>query len=261
MDKVLKVAKRLKIFTLEDITMFCEIDANIVEKYLYESENIKICGNKFEYVETVKTENKFKIVDKNITIKNLDITVINACELFLETLTNKNVKLNTIKAYKTFINAHIIPYFKDFRLKEITITDVVNFRKTIQNKKISERRIKNILALLNQIIKYFQNEGYIERTCIFEVKRIANIPKRKIQILTKEQLTQLFKITKKKYPYLLSITQKVITSKQPLNSILTGNEQEKNRFKRKIRKNFYKIKQELRLENYKFDDLRFCNLI
>ena len=113
---------------------------------------------------------------------------------------------------------------------------------------------------MNQIIKYFQNEGYIDKTCIFEVKRLANIPKRQIQILTPEQLTQLFKITNKKYPYLNQIIQNLITLKQPLNKLLTGSEQEKKRLKRKIRKVFYKIKQELGLPNYMFDDLRFSNI-
>ncbi len=128
----------------------------------------------------------------------------------------------------------------------------------MQHKQISERRIKNILTLLNQIIKHFQNEGYIDKTCVFEVKRIADIPKRQIQILTPEQLAQLFKILKKKYPYLLPIVQNLITLKQPLNTILTGSEQENKHLKRKIRKDFYKIKQELSLTNYMFEDLKFC---
>jgi len=85
----------------------------------------------------------------------------------------------------------------------------------MQSIPISERRIKNILTLLNQIIKHFQNEGYIDQTCVFEVKRIEYIPKRQIQILPKEQLTQLFEILKKKYPYLLPIFQNLITLKQP----------------------------------------------
>ena len=106
-----------------------------------------------------------------------------------------------------------------------------------------------------------QNKGYIDKTCIFEVKRIADIPKRKIQILTSEQLAQLFKITNKKYPNLTPIIQKIITLKQSLNTILTGNEQEKKSLKRKIRKDFYKIKQEMGLEDYMLDDLRFCNKI
>ena len=54
MDKILKVAKRLRTFTLEDIVMFCEIDAENAEKFLEKSKNIKFCGDKFEYIETVK---------------------------------------------------------------------------------------------------------------------------------------------------------------------------------------------------------------
>ena len=102
--------------------------------------------------------------------------------------------------------------------------------------------------------------GYIDKTCIFEVKRVANIPKRQIQILTMKQLTRLFKITNKKYPYLTPIIKNLILLKQPLNTILTGSEQEKKHLKRKIRKDFYKIKQELGLANYMLDDLRFSNL-
>ena len=41
----------LKTFTLEDIVMFCEIDAEVAEEFLRESENIKLCEDKFEYIE------------------------------------------------------------------------------------------------------------------------------------------------------------------------------------------------------------------
>ena len=258
MDKILKVAKRLKTFTLEDITMFCEIDSDVARGFLQESENIKLSGNKFEYVELVKTEEKFKIVDKNIECKNSDITVVQACEMFLD-LKQQTLTEQSFQAYKTFIYSKIIPYFKVDLLKNIMIKDAQSFKRYLQENKVSEPRIKNILALLNQIIKYFQNEGYIEKTCIFEVKRIAKIPKREKPVLTPEQLALLFKITKRKYPYLVPIVQKMITLKQPLNIILTGNEQQKKSLKRKIRKDFYKIKQEMGLEDYKLDDLRFCN--
>ncbi|MBQ3819164.1 phage integrase SAM-like domain-containing protein, partial [bacterium] len=212
MDKILKVAKRLKTFTLEDIVMFCDIDVCTAKKFIYESENIKSGGNKFEYIETIKAEDKFRIIDKNIPSRNSDITVVAACEIFLK-IKKKSLTEASFQTYKTFVYAQIIPYFKKFKLKEITIPDIENFRKYLQENKKSERRIKNILCLLNQIIKYFQNEGYIDKTCVFEVKRIANIPKRQIQILTPKQLAQLFKILKKKYPYMLPIVQKLITLK------------------------------------------------
>ena len=56
------------------------------------------------------------------------------------------------------------------------------------------------------------------------------------------------------------IVQNLITLKQPLNTILTGSEEEKKSLKRKIRKDFYMIKQELGLTNYMFEDLRYSNL-
>ena len=260
MDKILKVAKRLKTFTLDDIVMFCVIDAKSAEKFINESENIKPCRDKFEYVEIIKTEDKFKIIDKNIPCIDSDITVTEACEIFLEIKQNTLTEMS-FQVYKTFVYSKIIPYFMKFRLKDITIQDILNFRKYLQENKVSERRIKNILALLNQIIKYFHNEGYINKTCVFKVKRVSDIPKRKIQILDQEQLTQLFKITNKKYPYLTPIIQNLISLKQPLNTILTGSEQEKKHLKRKIRKDFYKIKQELGLINYMFDDLIFSNFV
>lgn len=187
MDKILKIAKRLKTFTLDDIVMFCNIDADTAGKFVQESENIKPFGNKFEYVEIIKAEEKFSIIDKNTQSKNSDITVVAACEMFLD-IKQKTLTKASFQAYKTFVYSKIISYFKNFRLKDITIQDIKSFKKYLQENKISERRIKNILALLNQIIKYFQHEGYIDKTCIFEVKRIADIPKRQIQILTPEQL-------------------------------------------------------------------------
>ena len=159
---------------------------------MQESENIKLSGNKFEYVELVKTEEKFKIVDKNIECKNSDITVVQACEMFLD-LKQQTLTEQSFQAYKTFIYSKIIPYFKVDLLKNIMIKDAQSFKRYLQENKVSEPRIKNILALLNQIIKYFQNEGYIEKTCIFEVKRIAKIPKREKPVLTPEQLALLFK--------------------------------------------------------------------
>lgn len=148
MDKILKVAKRLKTFTPDDFVMFCEVDAKTAGSFLLESENIKPSGDKFEYVETVRTEDKFEIIDKNIPCKNSDITAIQACEMFLD-LKQQTLTEQSYQAHKTFVYSKIIPYFKDVLLKNITIQDIQNFKNYLQDNKVSERRIKNILALLN----------------------------------------------------------------------------------------------------------------
>mgnify|MGYP003296264945 CR=1 FL=1 len=70
MDRILKVAKRLKQFTLDDIVMFCEIDEKSAIKFLATSENIKQNGKFYEYVEASITTSNLKIIDLNKKVEN-----------------------------------------------------------------------------------------------------------------------------------------------------------------------------------------------
>jgi len=243
-NKILKIAKMLKTFTFEDLIVMSDIDEEKINQIIPELLTdgiITKSGKYYEYAGN-KNSDSIKIADKNIKCKNIDITVIEACEEFLKNCKSKKLKINTVKAYKSFINSYIVPYFKTFKLKTVSISDISDFKNYMQRHKISDRRIRNILVLFNQIIKYYQNQGFIDKTCVFEVRRLEKIPKREIQILTQTQVVQLFTILEKDFPYLISVVRQVITLKQPLNTVLTGNEQEKNRMKRKIRKDFYKVK-------------------
>ena len=69
MNNILKVAKRLKTFTPEDIVMFCDIDETLALEFIRKSENIKPVGDKFEYVETAETNDKYKIIDRILNVK------------------------------------------------------------------------------------------------------------------------------------------------------------------------------------------------
>lgn len=261
-NKILIAAKKLKTFTLGDIVMMTDIEETAVKSVLNElitNNKIKAVNNSFEYIEKLKVAENIKIVNKNILVQNPDITTLEAVKIFLQNCEDKALSFETKKAYRTFFNAHIIPYFHKFLLKDIKIEDVADFKNYLQEKKISERRIKNILTLLNQIIKYFQDEGYIERTCVFEVKRLEKIPKREVQILTPNQIEQLFSVMQSEYKYLLPIVQKSINEKMKLSDILQDEYYKRNRItKRKVRTDFFNIKQKLGLEKFMFDDLRFC---
>jgi hypothetical protein len=259
-NKILAAARKLKRFTFDDIVMMTDIEESIIKSALRDftkNNNIKHIGKYFEYTENLKIAKNVRIIDKKINVKSSDIPALEAIKIFLQNCKRKRLKDRTQKEYKSFINAHIIPYFGKALLQNITVNDVKDFKNYLQEKKISERRIKNILTLLNQVIKYFQDEGYIERTCVFEVKRLEKLPKREIQILTPEQLVKLFKIIRKNYPYLEPIITTMKNENKKLNDILTYEANKKERVKRKIREDFYKIKQQLGLEKFVLDDLRF----
>lgn len=110
-DKILKIAKRLKIFTLEDIVMFTGLEIDTVRNFLDQSDNIQKFKNEFEYVGIIQKEETFKIIDKNILSQNSDITLIDAINLFMEI---KNCKLSSWS--KKLINhLLILKYFHILR--------------------------------------------------------------------------------------------------------------------------------------------------
>ena len=61
-DKILKIAKRLKTFTLEDIVMFTGLEIDTVRNFLDQSDNIQKFKNEFEYVGIIQKEETFKII-------------------------------------------------------------------------------------------------------------------------------------------------------------------------------------------------------
>lgn len=83
-DKILKIAKRLKTFTLEDIVMFTGLGIDTVRNFLEQPDNIQKFKNEFKYVEIIQREETFRIIDKNILSQNSDITLIEAINLFME---------------------------------------------------------------------------------------------------------------------------------------------------------------------------------
>jgi|GEM_PF-600624 len=255
---ILKIAKKLKTFTLDDLIIMGDLEKNSTIETLNKlvTENkIKRTGKFFEYAETQHRKENYKIIDRNIKVKISEITVLQAVDLFMANLPEART-FETQKTYRSMFNSHIIPFFKDTTLGRIKVKDVEKFKIHCREKQISERRIKNILALLNQLIRYFQNIGRIKRTCIFEVKRLEKETKRQVQILNKSQVEQLFAILKKDYRYLIPIVEKIMKEKIKLNDTLTGERISKESQKRKIRNDFAKIKQKLNLGNFMFDDLK-----
>ena len=86
----------------------------------------------------------------------------------------KHCKKGTVKNYNTLFKHIILPFFRDKEISKIDMNDIKKFYLYCSNQKLNPRRIKNSLALLNQLIKYFQNLGIIERTCNFQVKRLTD---------------------------------------------------------------------------------------
>lgn len=121
--------------------------------------------------ETPKQE--YIICTKEVTNFQV-ITFDAAIEYFLENYAKNNCKYSTFKKYRSSLKYHILPFFKNKMLNDITCEDIQEFYYFCQNRSFPPRVLKNTLALLNQMIKYFQNLGIIDRTCNFQVRRLSD---------------------------------------------------------------------------------------
>ena len=167
-----KLARHLKEFTLDEINMIAECDCKIELEHLLNSNKIVFEHGMYKYKENINSENYEIFITSNRNIQN--ISSKDAFERFLNDYVKNNCKLETYKRYSSVIKYHLLPYFKNKELSEICNNDIKELFNEYKLKKLPPKTIRNNLSLLNQIIKYYQNLGIIDRKCVFQVRRLTN---------------------------------------------------------------------------------------
>lgn len=167
-----KLARHLKEFALDEIEIIAECDCKTeLERLLNEGKLIFEQGL-YKYQEE-KLKQEFIICVKQTTNYKV-ITFDTAVNYFLENYVKNNCKLNTYRRYRRMLKYYISPFFKNKSLNDITCNDIQEFYYFSKSRNFPPKVLKNTLALLNQMIKYFQNLGIIDRTCNFQVRRLSD---------------------------------------------------------------------------------------
>lgn len=167
-----KLAKHLKEFTLDEIEMIAECDCKTELAHLLIGNKLVFEQGLYKYQEE-KPKQEFIICTKQTT--NYQVITINAAiEYFLENYVKNNCKYNTFRKYRGILKHHISPFFRNKNLNDITCVDIQKFYYFCKGRNLPPKVLKNTLALLNQMIKYFQNLGIIDRTCNFQVRRLSD---------------------------------------------------------------------------------------
>ena len=167
-----KLVKHLKGFTLNEIEMIAECDCKTELERLLNEGKITFEYGLYKYQEE-KPRQEFIICTKQ-TINYQVITIDAAIEYFLENYVKNNCKLNTYRRYRRMLKYYIAPFYKNKNLNDITCVDIQEFYYFCKDRNLPPKVLKNTLALLNQMIKYFQNLGIIDRTCNFQVRRLSD---------------------------------------------------------------------------------------
>ena len=166
-----KLARHLREFTLDEIEMIAECDCKINLEHLLNKGKIVFKQGLYKYQEE-KPKQEFIICTKQTTNYQV-ITIDTAIEYFLKNYVKNNCKYNSYRRYLGILKLHISPFFKNKNLNDITCDDIQKFYYFCKNRNLPPKVLKNTLTLLNQMIKYFQNLGIIDRTCNFQVRRLS----------------------------------------------------------------------------------------
>ena len=167
-----KLAKHLKEFTIDEIEMIAECDCKTELEQLLNEDKIVFEQDLYKYKES-EQEQTFDlfVIPKN---KITPIKIEDAVAYFMKEYVKEYCKFETYRNYRSIFNFNILPFLKGKFLNNISIKEIKTVYNACRMKGLKPRRIKNTMALLNQLIKYFQNLGIIERTCNFQVKRLTD---------------------------------------------------------------------------------------
>ena len=167
-----KLAKYLKEFTLDEIEMIAECDVVTELEKLMADGKLSLENGVYKYQDF---ENKVEFaVFTSSEAENKNMTLKTVSEIFMKDYAAKFCKLNTIKTYTAILRTNVIPILGNKKVQEISAEDIKRFYTICKRRGMGERRLKNSLALLNQILKYCKRENLAKTDCEFQVRRLTD---------------------------------------------------------------------------------------
>lgn len=162
---ILKLAKYLKEFTLDEISMIAEYDVESDLELLLHEGKLTVYGEKYKYVEQF-SEIGFKLNEKPDFKKGQRILFKDITKGFLH---DRNLTKSTLKGYKYQLKYNILPYFGKFHADEINLDMIKNFMQTLQQK-YSPKTVSNGVTLTGSILKWAFENGFVEHNPYLGIK-------------------------------------------------------------------------------------------
>ncbi|MCM1010559.1 MAG: N-terminal phage integrase SAM-like domain-containing protein [Fusobacterium sp.] len=166
-----KLARHLKEFTLDEIEMIAECDCRTDLEHLLNEGKIVFEQGLYKYVENSPKIDFGVFISSN---NNQNLAFEDAVNTFIENYAKKHCRKRTYETYESIFRVNITPFFRNYFLNDITQELVIEFYKKCKSRQLGIRRLKNTMTLLNQLIKYFQNLGVIDKSCNFQVRRLTD---------------------------------------------------------------------------------------
>jgi len=188
---ILKLAKNLKEFTLDEISMLAEYDVQVDLDNLVKSEKLYFDGKIYKFVSSTTAKNIFYF--NKPKAENLENSLfIDVCADFLREIENNKSPV-TLKSYKSIVKSYFMSYFGRLKASEITLEQIENFIELEFIKRLSKRTLSNVLTLLGSILKYANQNGYSKTNPYSGLKNTKDKKHSKIRILNDIEIKKLLK--------------------------------------------------------------------
>lgn len=200
-SQILKLAKGLKNFTLDEISMMAEIEEVEIIDMLKELETeglILSSGNEYQFIpRQSQTSRGLQLIEKPAFRQGQRTLFTDAAITFLSEC---NLSPSTIKGYRSQIFTNLIPYFGKKYIDKITTQDIRDFIE-LKQRNLSPKSISNAVTLLGTMMKKFYEDGLLAQNPYFGVKNSKVTNSRARRDLSAAEIEILFEKSKK-YPQL-----------------------------------------------------------
>jgi len=102
-----------------------------------------------------------------------------------------NVRDTTAKDYKGNINRHILPYFKGWKIRTVTMQHVEAYRADMQSNGIGQRTTNKCLTILSMMFRYALKHRWINYNPAAEVKKLKDTGEHKADLVESSILAPL----------------------------------------------------------------------
>lgn len=115
------------------------------------------------------------------------------------------LKLSTQRGYRMVLARHLLPYFGDWRLCEITKVDVQQFIAEKFRQGLTWQTVRNVWTVLSSILDSAVDYGYLAVNPAHRVKFPPQTPRKWPEILTAEAFTQLLEHLRKPFKTMVAV--------------------------------------------------------
>lgn len=149
--------------------------------------------------EALNYENEFK----NSVAVEPDMQMAKFVDIYFSDKKNE-LKANSIRNKQHMINKHIIPYFGNKKLNEITPADIIQWQKIIQENKFSKTYERMIQNQINGLFNHAQRIYNLKENPCKKVKRMGKSDADKLDFWIKEEYDRFISgVDRKSEDYLM----------------------------------------------------------